>query len=212
MTLSNEKNGETVRQHLLEIINVLKVLTFQGTCETRVTSQATLKLLGTAHCPCLSPGRHCRTTPMCQRHPASTAMQTQPLSNCVLRACAYQRARQRKMGIAKKKSCQGFGRLFGKGRLFGRPFFKTNPQELSTLCIYPKQLLNNTKNVSIKKKRCLSQILPNILILQLRRNIPLTTMTLIVFWLENVHCKEMPQLLHRTWCGMILKGIFLSNF
>ena len=46
---------------------------------------------------------------------------------------------------------QGFWRLFGKGRMFGRPFFKTNPEELSTLCIYPKQLLNNTKNVLIKK-------------------------------------------------------------
>jgi len=50
-----------------------------------------------------------------------------------------------------KKSSQGFWRLFGKGRMFGRPFFKTNPEELSTLCIYPKQLLNNTKNVSINK-------------------------------------------------------------
>ena len=30
-------------------------------------------------------------------------MQAQPLSNCVLRACAYQRARQRNMGIAKKE-------------------------------------------------------------------------------------------------------------
>ena len=68
------------------------------------------------------------------------------------------------------------------------------------------------ERVDQKKNRCLSQILPNIFILQLRRNIPLTTMTLIVFCLENVLCKEMPQLLHRTWCGMILKGIFLSNF
>ena len=59
-------------------------------------------------------------------------------------------------GKAKKhghcqKSCQSFGKLFGKGRLFGRPFFKTNPQELSTLCIYPIKRLNNTKNVSINK-------------------------------------------------------------
>ena len=81
-------------------------------------------------------------------------------------------------------------KTIGKGRMFGRPFFKTNPEELSTLCIYPKQLLNNTKNVSIKKKRCLSQILPNIFILQLRRNIPLTTMTLIVFCLEIMQWKE----------------------
>ena len=50
-----------------------------------------------------------------------------------------------------QKSCQGFWRLFGKGRMFGRPFFKTNPQELSTLCIYPIKRLNNTKNVSINK-------------------------------------------------------------
>ena len=61
-----------------------------------------------------------------------------------------------------QKTCEGFWQLFGKGRLFGRPFFKTNPQELSTLCIYPKQLLNKTKKVSIKT-RCLSQILPNTL-------------------------------------------------
>ena len=117
------------------------------------------------------------------------AIKTRPLSNCVLRASAYQRARQRNIGIA-KKSYQGFWRLFGKGRMFGRPFFKTNPEELSTLCIYPKQLLNNTKNVSIKKKRCLSQILPNIFILQLWRNIPLTIMTLIVFCLEIMQWKE----------------------
>ena len=88
MTLSDEKNGETVRQHLLEIINVLKVLTFQGTCETRVTSQATLKLLGTAHCPCLSPGRHCRTTPMCQRRPASMSHQNStPVQLCATCLC-----------------------------------------------------------------------------------------------------------------------------
>ena len=35
----------------------------------------------------------------------------------------------------------------------------------------PRKLLNNTKTVSIKT-RCLSQILPNTFILQLRRNIP----------------------------------------
>ena len=29
-------------------------------------------------------------------------MQAQPLSNCVLRACAYQRARERNKGIARK--------------------------------------------------------------------------------------------------------------
>ena len=77
-------------------------------------------------------------------------MQTRPLSKCMLLACAYQSARQRNMGIP-KKSCQGVWQLFGKGRLFGRPCFKTNPQEISTLCIYPKQLLKHTKKVSINE-------------------------------------------------------------
>ena len=86
-----------------------------------------------------------------QLRPAPTAIKTQPLSKCVLLVCAYQRTRQRNIGMANKKTCEGFWQLFGKGRMFGRPFFKTNPQELSTLCIYPKQLLNKTKNVSINK-------------------------------------------------------------
>ena len=215
MKLSNEKNGETVRQHLLEIINVLKVLTFQGTCETRVTSQATLKLLRTAHCPCLSPGRHCRTTPMCQRHPASTAMQTQPLSNCVLRACAYQRTRERNTGIAKTKYCRGFWRLFGKGRMFGRPFFKTNPQELSTLWIYPENSWTKQRRRQ-STKHCLSQMLPTIFILQLRRNIPLTNMTSIMFCFSKHamerKCINSHTVSYRTWRGMILEGISLNNF
>ena len=36
--------------------------------------------------------------------------------------------------------------------------FQTNPQELSTLCIYPKQLLKNTKNVSFKKTLSVSTL------------------------------------------------------
>ena len=68
----------------------------------------------------------------------------------------WQHGTAKEQGHGKKSykifwTMQGFWRLFGKGRMFGRPFFKTNPEELSTLCIYPKQLLNNTKNVSINK-------------------------------------------------------------
>ena len=40
------------------------------------------------------------------------AIKTQPLSKCVLLVCAYQRTRQRNMGIANKKTCEGFWRLF----------------------------------------------------------------------------------------------------
>ena len=67
-----------------------------------------------------------------------------------------------KWGLPTKKSCQGFGRLFGKGGLFGRPFFKTNPQELSTLCIYPENS-GTTQRLCQSTKYCLSQILPNTL-------------------------------------------------
>ena len=108
------------------------------------------------------------------KHPVQLwkPMQTRPLSKCMLLVCAYQRTRQRKMGIA-KKTCEGFfWRLFGKGRMFGRPFFKTNPEELSTLCIYPKQLLNKTKKVSINKTLFIST-LAQYFILQLMRNIPM---------------------------------------
>ena len=68
-------------------------------------------------------GRLCQTTQNHQRRPAPTAIKTQTLPNCVLLACAYQSARQRNTGIA-KRSCQGFWKLFGEGRLFGRPLFK----------------------------------------------------------------------------------------
>ena len=99
-------------------------------------------------------------------------MQTRPCpSVCYLHVLTKA---QRKMGIAKKKSCQGIGRLFGKGRMFGTPFFKTNPEELSTLCIYPIKRLNNTKNVSINKILSITN-LATIFILQLWRNIPLTS-------------------------------------
>ena len=107
--------------------------------------------------------------------------------------------------------CEGFGQLFGKGRLFGRPFFKTNPQELSTLCIYPENSWT-TQRMCQSTKHCQSQLMPTIFILQLLRNIPWTTMTSIVFCLEIMQSKEMHQLSYRTWGGMILKGIFLSNF
>ena len=50
-----------------------------------------------------------------------------------------------------QKSCQGFGQLFGKGRLLGKPIFKQTLRNYQPLCIYPKQLLNNTKNVSINE-------------------------------------------------------------
>ena len=101
-----------------------------------------------------------------------------------------------------QKTCEGFWQLFGKGRLFGRPFFKTNPQELSTLCIYPIKRLNNTKNVSINKTLSIST-LAQYFILQLWRNIPLTTMTSIELRLLNTCCITQKV---RCWGGNNQKG------
>ena len=125
-------------------------------------------------------------------------------------------------GKAKKhghcqKSCQSFGKLFGKGRLVGRPFFKTNPQELSTPMCPPRKLLNNTKNVSIKKRLSIST-LAQCFILQLMRNIhehPMNNHDLhrVLFWKTGNAKKCINSYTGlRTWRGMIWKGIFLSNF
>ena len=79
-------------------------------------------------------------------------------------------------------------------------------------CVSTAELLNNTKNVSIKK-RCLSQLLSNMFILQLRKNIPLTTMTSIVFCFEKSAMeRNTSTFILWTWGRMLLKGIFLSNF
>ena len=96
--------------------------------------------------------------------------------------------------------------------MFGRPFFKTNPQELSTLCIYPKQLLNNTKNVSIKKTLSITTH-AQYFYPATWRNIPLTIMTLIVFCFGKRPLeRNAAMFMHWTWGKMSLKGIFFSNF
>ena len=110
---------------------------------------------------------------------------------------------QGKGTCALPKTCEGFGRLFGKGGLFGRPSFKTNPQELSTLCIYPIKRLNNTKNVSINKTLSIST-LAQYFILQLMRNIPWTTMTSIELRLLNTCCITQKV---RCWGGNNQKDI-----
>ena len=51
-------------------------------------------------------------------------MQTQPLSNCVLRACAYQRIRQRNIGIAKKNLTKAFEDYLAKEGCLEDPFSK----------------------------------------------------------------------------------------
>ena len=160
MTLSNEKNGKSWGQHLLQIGNVL----WHRVNWKRVPSQ--LQATGTI----------LRQQP-CKLNPCPSV--------CYLHVLTKEQGKETR--ALPKKSCQGFGRLFGKGGLFGRPFFKTNPQELSTLCIYPENSWT-TQRMCQSTKYCLSQILPNTFILQLWRNIPLTTMTSIELRLLNTCC------------------------
>ena len=76
----------------------------------------------------------------------------------------------------------------------------------------PRKLLNTTKNVSIKKTLSIST-LAQYFILQLWRNIPLTTMTLFVLCFgKRALERNASMFILWTWGGMLLKGIFLTNF
>ena len=141
---------------------------------------------------------------MCQRHPASTAMQTQPLSNRVLLVCAHQKVRRRNIGVA-KKTWEGFWRQ-------RKAVWKDLFSNISTMCIYP----NNSwtiRRMCQSTKHCLSQMLPIIFILLLRRNIPWTTMISIVLRFGKRALERNASIfILWTWGRMLLKGIFLSNF
>ena len=98
MTLSNEKNGEPVRP---APSSNRRCFAAQGQLET-----------------------HCQQTRNHQRHPAPTAIKTQTLSKWVLRACAYESARQRNMGIAKKNIAKAFEDYLAKEGCLEDPFSK----------------------------------------------------------------------------------------
>ena len=77
-------------------------------------------------------------------------MQTQPLSNCVLRASAYQRTRQRNIGIARKNIAMAFEDYLAKEGCLEDPFSKQILRNYQPAHL-PLELLKNTKNVSIIK-------------------------------------------------------------
>ena len=109
-------------QHLLQIIDVQNVLTFNGHASwlwtVFVSAWTPLSI-----CPSPWLETHSQSTPSHRHHPAPRAIQTQPLSNHVLRACADQRARQRKMGIAKKLA-KAFDNYLAKEGCLEDPFSK----------------------------------------------------------------------------------------
>ena len=175
-------------RHLLEIINVLKFLTFQTKCPTLLMSEAKKhEYCWQSHCPCLLLGTRSQQTPSHRHHPAPTAIKTQPLSNCcptVWYVLVLTKAQGKGTWALLAKA---FDNYLAKEDCLEDPF-KTNPQELSTLCIYPENSWT-TQRMCQSKKYCLSQLLPKTFILHLRRNIPWTAMTLIVFCFGN-HAME----------------------
>ena len=93
--------------------------------------------------------------------PAPTAIKTQPLSKCVLLVCAYQRTRQRNMGIAKKKMPRLLTTIWQT-----KAVWKTLFQNKSGGTINPVYLPRNswtTQRMCQSTKHCLFQLLPNTL-------------------------------------------------
>ena len=140
-------------------------------------------------------------------------MQTQPLST--VQTCATCMCLPK--GKAKKHGhCQKYLRRLLTTIWQRKAVWKTLFQNKSSGTInpvhLPRKLLNNTKNVSIKKTLFIST-LAQYFILQLRKNIPLTTMTLIVLCFgKRALERNASTFILWTWGRMLLKGIFLNNF
>ena len=90
-------------------------------------------------------------------YPLVETMPTQPLSKCMLLACAYQSARQRSMGIAEKNLRRFLTTIWQR-----KAVWKTLLQNKSSGTInpvyLPRKLLNTTKNVSIKKAQSITNL------------------------------------------------------
>ena len=95
----------------------------------------------------------------------------------VYATCMCLPKRKGKWALPKKILPRHWTTIWQRGTLW-KTLFQNKPSGTINPVYLPRKLLNNTKNVPIKK-HCLSQLLPNIFILQLGRNIPLTTMTSI---------------------------------
>ena len=139
------------------------------------------------------------------------AIKTQPLSNCVVRACAYQSARQRNMGIARNLATS-FDDYLAKEGCLEDPFSKQTLRNFQPCVSTPK--------TPEQHKECVNQqntVYLNSCPIFLSCNLGGTSHEQPWPWscsvLENVHWKEMHQCLYFGLGGkMISKGIFLSNF
>ena len=98
------------------------------------------------------------------------------LSKCMLLACAYQSAKEN--GHCQKKILpRHWTTIWQRGTLW-KTLFQNKPSGTINPVYLPRKLLNNTKHVSINKILSITNF-AQYFILQLWRNIPLTTMTSI---------------------------------
>ena len=119
-----------------------------------------------------------------RKHPIQLwkPMQTRPLSKCMLLACAYQRARQRNMGIARNLA-KALDNYLAKEGCLEDPFSKQILRNYQPCVSTPKTPEQHKERVN-QNNTVYHKCCPRFFILQLMRNIQLTNMTSIVlcFW------------------------------
>ena len=104
-----------------------------------------------------------------------------------------------------QKNAKAFDDYLAKEGCLEDPFQNKSSGTINPVYL-PRKLLNTTKNVSIKKTLSITNLAHDFYPATYE-DYPMNNNDLNRGrFLENVHWKEMHQLLHRTWRGMILKG------
>ena len=135
-------------------------------------------------------------------------MQTRPLSNQVLLACADQSARQRNMGIARNLA-KALDNYLAKEGCLEDPFSKQILRNYQPCVSTPKTPEQHKECVN--QKKLFISTLAQYFILQLRKNIPLTTMTLIVLCFgKRALERNASTFILWTWGRMLLKEQLLK--
>ena len=111
-----------------------------------------------------------------------------------------------------KKLAKAFDDYLAKEGCLEDPFFKQILKNYQPCVSTPKTPEHHKECVN-QQNTVYHNSCPICFILQLRRNIPLTTMTLIVFCFgKRALERNASMFILWTWGGMLLKGIFLTNF
>ena len=141
------------------------------------------------------------------------AIKTQPLSKCVLLAmCLPKNKAKETWALPIKNLAKAFDDYLAKEGCLEDPFSKQILRNYQP-CVSTPDNSWTIRRMCQSTKHCLSQMLPIIFILLLRRNIPWTTMISIVLRFGKRALERNASIfILWTWGRMLLKGIFLSNF